>query len=127
MTAAERAADVSMSGHVAGAGCSCETCLRAYPSVTRLRSLVWIIYDGRAEFDEHAAAVYQTCSTRRDLKRALWYWRGCDGVVFEYEANGRSELVNGRRLGSVSVGPTEMLRRASRRGVRVDSAESKTP
>lgn len=101
-----------------GAGCSCAACLRRYPSVVARRNLVWIIYDGRAEFDEDEAAVLEVCSSRRDLKRALWHWcSGYDGVVFEYEGNDRNELTNGRRVGRLSIGPRELIKRASRREV----------
>ncbi len=100
-----------------GAGCSCADCLRKFPSVVARRNVVWIIYDGRADVDEDEAAVLEACSSRRDLKRALWHWRGHDGVLFEYDANQDNELSNGRRVGRLSVGQSELMRRASRREV----------
>ena len=81
-----------------------------------LRNFVWIIYDGRAEIDEHEAAVLEACSSRKDLKRALRHWRGHDGVLFEYESNERNELINGRRVGHLSAGHF-LMKRASRREV----------
>jgi len=82
----------------------------------------WIIYDERAEvIDEDECSVLECCSSRRDLKRALWHLRGVHGVVFEYDAI-NNELRNGRRIGSLREGQKALMKRCTPGGGAQDRA-----
>ncbi len=75
---------------------------------------VWIIYDGRADFgDTDEATVLEACSSKRDLRSALFSWRGHDAVVYEYEVADGDMLVNERKLGHVSEYRKVILGRCS--------------
>ena len=75
---------------------------------------VWILYDGRAELeDENDCAVLEAFSSRRDLKTGLWFWKGHDGVLFEYDAHGNALLTNGRRIGSLREGRKALMSRTA--------------
>lgn len=75
----------------------------------------WILYDGRAEHgDEDDAAVLEFAgTTRRELKDALHFWRGHDGVLFEYDTQGNAMLVNGRKIGHLREGNGALLAKCS--------------
>ena len=73
-------------------------------------TMMWIIYDGRAEHgDEDDAAILEACTSRRDLKEALYSWRQHDGVLFEYETQGNALAVNGRKIGHLREGRKALL------------------
>lgn len=74
----------------------------------------WVLYDGRAECgDEFDAAVLEFAGdSRRELKTALDFWSGHDGVLFEYDAQGH-ELLNGRKIGHLREGKVALLAKCS--------------
>ncbi len=75
----------------------------------------WILYDGRAEHgDEEDASVLEFAgTTRKELKSALHFWRGHDGVLFEYDTQGNALLVNGRKIGHLREGKGALLAKCS--------------
>jgi hypothetical protein len=77
---------------------------------------VWVLYDGRAEFeDEHEAMVLEMADSRKELKNMLYYNEGEDGVLFEYDTH-EERLVNGRNLGHLREGIRALLDRSSLQG-----------
>jgi NAD kinase len=66
----------------------------------------WILYDGRAESgDTDDASVLEFAgTTRREVKSALHFWRGSDGVLVEYDDNGKNELINEKVIGHLREG-----------------------
>lgn len=76
--------------------------------------MIWILYDGRAEHgDEDDASILEVCSSRRDLKAALYFWHGQDDVLFEYETQGNNVAVNGRKIGHLREGKKALLEKCS--------------
>lgn len=64
----------------------------------------YILYDGRAEYDTDRASVLEFVGhSRRDIKTALNFWRGYDGVLVEYDSDG-SNLTNEKVIGHIRGG-----------------------
>ena len=60
----------------------------------------YIVYDGRAVYDEDAAAVLDSIgeASRDDaLAEFKREWSDADAVLFEYDVDGE-EIINGRRV-----------------------------
>jgi len=73
----------------------------------------WVIFDGRAEYDTFAASVLEFAGTsKRQVRTALHYWQGQDGVLVEYDAKG-DELLNERIIGHLREGSKSLLARCT--------------
>lgn len=81
----------------------------------------WILYDGRAEFqDTEDCVVLETCgSTAKEVRSSLENWDGHDAVLFEYDTDGK-ELKNGRMVGHLRDGIKEIMGRAFGQKPRVE-------
>jgi hypothetical protein len=55
---------------------------------------LYIVYDGRARYDEDEATVLVSCDTLEEAKGRCPEFGDC--VVFEYDIAGESTLINGR-------------------------------
>jgi hypothetical protein len=75
---------------------------------------VWVLYDGRAESEcTDDAAILEAFTSRRDMSTGLYYWRGHDGVLYEYDTQGNALLVNGRLVGHLREGKKALLAKCS--------------
>jgi hypothetical protein len=82
---------------------------------TRDGSFAWVLYDGRAESgDTDDAMVLEAFASRRDLKSNLWHWCGHDGVLAEYDDDGKGNLTNERIIGHLREGKAALLAKCSR-------------
>jgi hypothetical protein len=85
------------------------------PLSTEKRLFAWVLYDGRAESgDTDDAMVLEAFASRRDLKSNLWHWRGHDGVLAEYDDDGKGNLTNERIVGHLREGKAALLAKCSR-------------
>jgi hypothetical protein len=82
---------------------------------TRDGSFAWVLYDGRAESgDTDDAMVLEAFASLRDLKSNLWHWCGHDGVLAEYDDDGKGNLTNERIIGHLREGKAALLAKCSR-------------
>jgi hypothetical protein len=81
------------------------------------KGVVWIVYDGRAESgDTDEASVMEACGNGwKDLRAALWTWRGYDAVLAEYDFDGK-DATNERIIGHMREGRKALLAKCTRPG-----------
>ena len=77
----------------------------------------YVLYDGRAEVqDTDDCCVLEFVGhSRRAVKDALYYWRGHDGVLVEYDDDGGT-LINERIIGHLRKGKQLLAELAKQKG-----------
>ena len=64
----------------------------------------YVLYDGRAEYDTDRASVLEFVGhTRKSIKDAIYFWRGHDAVLVEYDSDG-GILTNEKVIGHIKLG-----------------------
>jgi len=59
----------------------------------------YVVYDGRARFDEPRASILESNTEKGELSD----WTGVDAVLFEYDISEDGELINGKQIRDFSV------------------------
>jgi len=76
---------------------------------------MYIIYDGRGEYDTDVAAVLEAVgSKRRQVRDALYEWRHHDAVLVEYDVDpSDNSLVNEKLIGHLRERRKALLAKCS--------------